>query len=810
MQTNIEKALEHLKNADYAEYFEEIDKNTLSSDLLNRLNTLRREFTLGRIDIFFGGRLGVLTREIEDYINNKVKIPTFFNEKEDSFASEGYILEQLYKSLNRFEEVICLPSFFIKDIFPFQSKNEEEYSYINIFNLVIRTPELIRFFENIEVSEEKQVVYKKEWEIVHIQDYQEKLDFVIQKLNDALIFNIELSHTNTPSIISINLPVKVQENSLFSFRNLNFITSIKQLRTKDSLEIAYTHFLFGNYAISYELFEKLSVEFEKNKQYISHFICLYNLKKLENFIKYTDIWNEDYLKEEYQTYFTNITSLIINFELQTLGNLKSKERELVSLINKEQLFFNTFFQLQNTASEIIKGYYDSKKGATISNQNNIRLLKSQIARIDYFYTGNLIIFEKFKEFKNACSLSIEAFIASHAIKNHKHRFFGNSYSLAYFDDYLLGIMLFVEANVLKKYFELYELKELISDNNDYFFESLDNFFDVENDIQEINKQLEKYTRYHSHDFNFYYKDTFNTIMVILSYMKLDKSKFEDISIKLINFLKRNPYIFRGVSYNYINLFFYKKNNLFKNTNLSNILFNFLKFILLEIQEGLTAERDLLLNLNTIFEKYHQNIKFSKEESKQIIEACKEQKVYLLYIYRLFEPEYQLEIKEEIKTELSTNFNMKLWYTAMAHDLIDIEEFLDSILGNKFYYRDFINIAHQSNIDLSQEKFKVIFEESDFYAWVIDPENFDYTRFKSEWFYDRFIYSYLHELKEVPKVKYLLEQEIKANQEEKLKDIYFQYFVDEFEVDEFLEKIEERKKESSKISAHKVKNLFKDI
>lgn len=65
MNPHIEKALEHLKTADYAGYFEEMDKVQIPDQLLPLYNTNKRKYIDGKVPWDFSQILETLAKNID-------------------------------------------------------------------------------------------------------------------------------------------------------------------------------------------------------------------------------------------------------------------------------------------------------------------------------------------------------------------------------------------------------------------------------------------------------------------------------------------------------------------------------------------------------------------------------------------------------------------------------------------------------------------------------------------------------------------------------------------------------------------------
>lgn len=813
MQSNIQKALEHLKNADYADYFGEIDKideDKLSISLLSHFNKLKKEFiTSGSLDAFFVEKLEVLTKEIKKFLDNGIKDLNSFSETEDDFRHEGHILDQIYYSLKRFEEIPHLPSFLIKDLYPFKSENKDEHIYVSSFYLVIQNQRLAGFFENIEVSGGKQIVYKKEEELKQIESYQEKLDFIIAKLNQFLIYYIEIEgHREVKNIMLWGVDC---DCVFHSYRRFNFKKSLEQLEIKNpkgnlkALNNAFTHFLFGNYHHAYKLYQELAERFKTEGKYILHFICQYNVKKIGIHIGY--LWEDNF--EENRALSKEIDKQINLDDIQETLKLYKKQNEILSLIKNREVIDYVFYNVTNISRDIIQNYHNRLKGGASSN-NKVVELRAEMAKLDMFYTENRIIFEHFQEFKNTVSIAIEGFIASYAILENQPDTLWKSSRLDVFDSYLLLLMWrHGEPRDLQKYFKKYKVESIKYNGNNNFEVSVNNFLDLENNFQYIIEQIKD-----KHTFKDKYNRYLKNLLILLSYINLHKERFEDITIKIIGYLIQNKELIRDFNYEFINLFFYKNFKLFDNKKLCSSTLTFLKFLIFEVRNKDSGYyNSLIRNLVGIVEKYYNDVKFiDLEDLKRIIDIYQNKENYLFDLLPIISEDLKYLIKDKIEASLEESFQNRLAYNATISYLFEPFTFLDKFLETKDYIY-IINIAHKFDLDLSEEKFDIIRQDSDFFEWLMKPRSFNYQKFDVHWFKDRKMLGLynLDNLRYIPQIAQMLAEYLKHNrQDEFLQDIYFEYFVDDFDVEEFVDDIYKRREESGKLHAKKMDELFKDI
>src|SRR5439155_6960789 len=112
-----------------------------------------------------------------------------YNDFAESIAKQNALL-QMHKSLNRFNEVKVLPPQFLSNLYPFNSRKRFTHNYFN-YTLGSNSEEVTRFFFE-EFNSETTELNDKFFETHSIpayqkSDYQEKLNVVLNKLNNSLV-----------------------------------------------------------------------------------------------------------------------------------------------------------------------------------------------------------------------------------------------------------------------------------------------------------------------------------------------------------------------------------------------------------------------------------------------------------------------------------------------------------------------------------------------------------------------------------------------------------------------------------------------
>ena len=687
-------------------------------------------------------------------------------------------LEQLYLSLKRVEEIPCLPSSFLLKMYPFNQGNSSERTYISAFSLVTRNFYLLNFFENIQISEEGQVSYQSLDQIKDIDSYQYKLNFIIRKLNDFLISEIEGDRRefHTSIYLRDNSPINLA-NLFFELRFKNAVDLLSNENSNDiknSLINAYTHYQFGNYTIAYQLFNELASFYKNSKEEFYYFLCLYNIKKLDNHIYSAHAWVD---LDESNVLSEEIDKIDINIIFNKL-EVTPITKEAVSLIKDGQLFYRSFQKITDISKKIIDTFYLDQKGGRSSN-NHLILLRAELVNLVEFITRNYLVFDQFQEYNQAINLTIEAFFASHAIPEKKQQETWSTSRLMFFDDYLLVIIvLYGIPKELIKYLNRYHLRTIqYQSNNDFFWVFVDNFLDKQNNLEQILSQLKERKNYRFQD---KYNLTFNNILILLTLLPMESSKFDSLFIQIINAIHQNVVLIDNEIYSSLRSFMIRKQELFISNQLAETLLNFLSFhILYTPPNGKHYNSNLILCICAMLETYYPNFKIrdTKTINSIITVIQKVRKSDVVYLYPIVSDDFSEVIQQSILKNLETEFSNSLYFQAAKNKIIPYKPLFPQFLQSG-QTEDIIALAYHLDLDLSEASFQEIAQKSDYYNWLINLETFDYTKFKIHWLTKTHgnLDIFLNKFKNVPAIKTKLEAYLKTTHSEQLRKIYFDYFI----------------------------------
>lgn len=684
-----------------------------------------------------------------------------------SINKDNPLLDQLHSFvLEAYKELNYLPLHLFSNQYPFKVK-EDFYAYHSIFTLYTDNEELIVFFQSIKVQPDGQILFKNLNFIKDVENWEAKTIKVLSALNWNSIFSIS-SHTND---IYANIFYRSKERcdcirckfSRFELKEAFDSINDTPNGLDEKLKLAYFNYEVGNFIQSSKMFRELL--FECSEKPLLQYIIKFNLSHLLILIK-NHYWEEF---EQYEL-VDELKSIDLNGEFNKLVSGRTNKYTL-EYIHHERFFYNSFLSIQRSVKTIKSHYFSQLKGGRSYN-NEVQNLISTFVQLISFIDRNHIIYDAFREFNELVDTFIEGILASHAIDSkHKSR-------LEKIDDFLLNnILYYGNADNILKYFYRYNLKELkyekTADNNQAFVDIIIKFLSTSQEAwQSFNRNCEKANHYFSER----YTNFFRNFLLLASLSRLTPKQVNEIVIKLIVFLTTETTV-PQYNYNYLQIFIARKGSLISKRNLTGL-------IRVCLSNG-KAHR----GRNRIFETIAQQMKESHVKFhlsdldfqnlytiafKRCAVCDKEHDpLFIIPFYNvLSSPDQKKRIHEGIKEYLKNKFDMSLYYEAAIYNILGyIPEFMGKFLDHvkpkdqpislisvphddkRFPSLNmFIDLCFKYEIDLTNSKYHLLRGINDYYDWLLDMKNFDYTKFNPKWVSEYKSAFYISNIQKFPIIK----------------------------------------------------------
>lgn len=172
---------------------------------------------------------------------------------------------------------------------------------------------------------------------------------------------------------------------------------------------------------------------------------------------------------------------------------------------------------------------------------------------------------------------------------------------------------------------------------------------------------------------------------------------------------------------------------------------------------------------------------------------------LLYSFTFLSNDIKESLKEKIVDSLRNNYNEKLYNLVSIYNLIDYDndlfmKFVSSIpdMSNTdksdFFYGDnentqlgyAINLIFKYDLEINEDLKKLSksshIEYYDYYCWLLDIEDFDYSKFNPYWILKYQTIYYFNRFKKSQKLKDELSKCLRKNHIEGVAKIYFEHLI----------------------------------
>ncbi|MEZ4886640.1 MAG: SIR2 family protein [Chitinophagales bacterium] len=739
-----------------------------------------------------------------------------------------HIHDSMYASLQRFKYLPSIPPRFLVQLTPFKGtvRNTSRHSYAKYtegFHLETKNEKLIEFLTKVGTKKGrityKNTLYEKCMK-KNDRSFEVKIKSIFKHLNDSNIHCIR--RKNDDSNENHNRVVLFSDKTCDCIKCLyyrldfnNLLTNLKQnlsikLATNHfnnhDLRESYGHFKVGNFNEAYFILKKLSRDSWLEENYILYFICKYNIVKLKRFVNGT-LYTSEVGKDIRDVILEEINQIDIDAIIQKLPVEKQVKDVLISIKNRD-LFVETSNIIDNNLDKVKNTYERYIRGGTESGPYNIGKIDEAFSVLFVFYTTNLLFEDELSDFKKIAIKYWEGLIVSYMTDNKYEQKIHEFHSL-----HLIAAILHTNPETLYDLLERYkvvflnfmegELKKII-DYSETFFKS--NHTIVKFWGRKIYKNEILYEQINnSQYFKFRYRDMYRTLLLILSYAKLDTINKKELNVLIQSIFDHitvsDPVHLQQDKYSIS--FFKKQMYLFSEDNISRL-------IEFAINDNIWIEKPVKQVCSAIIKSKPTFRITSEKLIKRILERisprekCIAYAIQILPFWSIIHKNYQHLFLDYINKELKENFDREFYFMAVKLGAIEYQEYdyFSLFLENSEKTFKYINDGHLNELGLpfkandlrpwnylnflvriifynnvSKKQYSFLTENNDLpliVQWILDPENFE-GELKPEWilfFNDEVI---LKALSKIDYIKDAIRKFLKESYNAKLSEIYFKYF-----------------------------------
>lgn len=734
-----------------------ISGNSIDFQQTKNVVELHADLKHPTITVRFYPQLGYAINELKKELPRLAKTTSFETDKDYISQFMIYeketptsIVDQLIQALNRYyDQLPFIPTHILARIAPFKIiKEKSSYVYNSSFALHTNNEELINLLESVSIEENK--ISIGEPYISVTADVEEKVYSALRKLNDNLIFDIYCRDNNKEK------DIRLKENRICycvrcTYNRLEFSRSLLQMHNisdypAEKIKQAFIQYKFGNFSQALKSFYSLYEYANVNNKPLFGFICLYNLKRLQHYIKGHFRKTDESIGKIFQV----LESTSLDRYILTHSSEPAFIRENMKWINEISFYNEAHTNITNVVEKISE-HYDSQLAGGWSSNSHLAILISSFAEIDIFLENNCIIYSDYSEFMNLFNWYLRGLFMSHAFSERQES------RLDYFDDYLLlKIITHGQADKIIKLFNKYHLSSL------RYKASLDGDKTIDKTILNLLEDYDQMTeqaveQIEEKGFHFWnkYREILGNTFIILALTDLPKEKIEPIAAALIDLLKKEKFVDKR-NLGYLATFILRKGKFFSSSIMQKLLH-------LCIDKNWLHNQEIFSSLKCQVLRYHKqlvitDIALYERIITNFFKECEKCKTFhhgdiLTKVHAILSEPLREDLTKKIEEHLQNNFNADTYYLFAVYDVIDYRKFFDlfkqlipvpkeKITNKHPWYGDgevalqnlsqLINLCFKNNLELNTAEFQKYKGITDYYDWLLDMINFDYKKFNPEW------------------------------------------------------------------------------
>ncbi len=712
------------------------------------------------------------------------------------FAEAGEnskVIDQLYHALDKYHDQLpFIPTDMLARIHPFKTDNfRHPEAYHSSFQLNSNNDKLMQFFVSFKIGKVNSVHFVTDEYKGAEKKSKEKILEIVKKLNYNLINTI--NGVGTSALAEIRLTknelcncVRCTYNRFDIYQAFTLLNPGPQENIHDTLKQAYMHYQFQRYGVAVKLFYHVYEKTLEKDEHILMFICLTNLKRLSRLI----------------SNYGNDKDPVAMEILRKIGKISLRQtrsaiplsnpfvNEVVDWIADDNFHGKALENITGTV-EKIRDHHNTQLSGGFSSNSNFDVLISQFAELDLFLETNYLVYNNYLEFEKVIDRLLEGLLMSYSFNP------GQSSRIVYLNDYLMSriIMFGKTENIIKYYnkFQLASLKYKKDNKSKSEIPSLaKTFFSGLNKLYSSD-DYKSTTHFLIFDKN---RRILNNFLVVLTLAE-DKYDFDEILLSFFPLLDQKELIRRD-EVNALADFISRKGKYISDLVLKKLL----KFA---IENKHLHERKIFQAFNNVVNNDQKGILIT---NRSIFESVQNSFLgnchlcdhvhtdILLPVVPLLIPKFKKEMVELLLNSLNHKFNADMYYMLSIGGIIDYSLHLDKfkelcvrplskkegpvhpfMQGETVLYRlgELLNLYFKNGLSTKEEFFEKFKGFSDYYDWILDPDEFNYKKFNPLWILEYQTTYYLQRIFSSANLKKHLIAYLKTAKHPILSNLFIQYY-----------------------------------
>lgn len=737
-----------------------------------------------------------------------------------------HIVDEIYSSLIRFKGLQYVEPNYLASIKPFNILNEYVWHYSEGKLLTIN-PKIHALFKHLDFKDGEIKIsddLKKQLEEERVNEYEDKIQSFIRILNHSQINEISCVEDYDKVILRNSYVLGFSHKHFFDFskkegftKNIDILkyktcdciscnfkswdfkhllTKLKTAQNKDeflTLEFAYGNYLVSanNYKTAYNIYKGLSEKIKgKEGSEIEYFLAKLNMTYLHNLV-----WEDKKMEDGIQ-----IKEEIRNIDLNRVlyeeieYSISDDVRKYLLKIKDEKLLLSIQDKMDELVHEItdLKIYYDNGNDGYYGSEY-FHNLAAQYYNLQLHLNQNRIIYNVFYKYKLLSAKVFKGLLESYLTKGHGLISFNSFYLL----EFATNInpkefqKLLVDIDVLK----LNEGSEVNIIN--HVTNLLQSYFEdgIFANSPFKNRILQEYLI--DYQFNDRYTGLVTNSFTLLSKINISDELFEPLSKVIINYLSiEDDLAWYGLKP--FGKFLEKKGNYFTAEQLLAIL----EIAIERDKPNNNKYQGLIESTSQSINKFYPDTKITKKQLVKraigniggrpkwnyvscLLLVCNEPCKNMLYkeIEELLDEKMDFDFYKFLIRKELYDYKRKDYFKRLIIKISECEEigFKNKFKEDKpvfegYRFYNFIIILNILKIEREPEILNCFSDISDFERWLLDPRNYDYSKFDAKWVLASNNKYILNGLKGIPEIEKAVEEKLKIEFNPTLYEIYYKYLL----------------------------------
>jgi hypothetical protein len=468
-------------------------------------------------------------------------------------------------------------------------------------------------------------------------------------------------------------------------------------------------------------------------------------------------------------------------------------QEAIIDLEQDSILSSAHIKVDTIVDQIRRIYegYETKKFTTNGPDYTTQLTVE--AMIVYFhYRNNFIVKDVYTEYHDLFRKALSGWLFS---LNTSAKYVAKLENLKVF--HIAVSVYYSSGKDLITIFKKTNTRELILDKlaSEFLMKIAMNYF---GQINEVNK---KYGELVSNSFSLGsdHRSLFSSLLVNLSYSNIKEPQLELLE-RITTFIQYQDFLFT-YDYRYLGLLFQKKGTWFSAEGHE-------KLIEVHLEFGKMPSEELIRDIISSFNKNYPNTKISNPslQAKLIEHVGENHYSYetIIYLRNVLSKDYLNNLDEKVLKLLMNKFDSYLYRIVLVGDASEIQKDNDLFLK----YVEYVNNHKGATVVTDKNGFEVIqnYEFINFFSgilyspirslddeiiqekltdlspcqeWLLNPDSFDYTKFKFDWiqlFNDKIILEYLGKSS---KLKSLIADELKVRPNKQLSENFVRMTLNDY-------------------------------